>query len=272
MKKYHDADEAWLSFVEWFPDEFVVIVFGTTVFGAFVYWFIGVQMTLAELCMDRQRKLQPQTDLSPTQYRTAIRQVLVNQLLINPLLLAGYAWLMPKLNWHLTDRLPTLPTVLLQTVIFIAVEELLLYTLHRAMHVYRWAYTHFHAPHHAYTAPTPLTALATHPVDHVLLNAVPALVGPMVVRAHLVVVWMWLGVAQVSALEAHTGYDLSPFFGPPYRHDLHHSHGHVFYGAIGLLDKLFGTDKVQEGTDREVGKSVVAEKQEDVVPLKHAMV
>jgi fatty acid hydroxylase domain-containing protein 2 len=245
FKKFHNADAAWHQLVEEYSD-FNLVVVWTVAIGFVVYFGAAGILTLAERSLNRQRKLQPTVPvMTGREWWFAAGMVFVNLSVVNTSVMYAYWYTFPKItNWRADTPLPTLPRVLGELVIFIMADEIVLYALHRTFHHFRWLYHHFHEPHHIYTAPTAITAIAAHPVDHLVINLVPVLAGPILMRSHLVVLWMWQVVALLSALTSHIGFDMSPVFGPPEHHDYHHSHGHAFYGALGVMDHWFGTDKL----------------------------
>jgi sterol desaturase/sphingolipid hydroxylase (fatty acid hydroxylase superfamily) len=230
----------------------VVII--SPILAAVFYWVFAAAFTMAEHAVSRSRKIQPDVTVPPEEWRGAALRVLQNQVIVNVPVMYAY-WLgMPYLGWSVDRPLPTLLEALGQTVVFILIEECLLYGFHRGIHTIRVFYHLFHSQHHEYHAPTAVTSLAAHPIDHLFVNFLPALMGPIVMRAHLVTTWMWLLLSTMVALESHTGYDFSPIFVARYRHDYHHSHGHAFYGSLGLLDWLFGTNKMEVPAILESGK------------------
>lgn len=244
MKRHYDLDAAWFRFCKTVPSFYAVVII-SCMLAALFYWIAGAAFTLAEHGVSRSRKIQPDVSVTPEQWRGAVFRVLLNQLIINVPVMIGYWWLMPQLGWSYDMPLPTLPVIIGQTVVFILLEEVFLFSFHRGFHAVRPIYNLFHRQHHEYVAPTAMTALAAHPIDHLFVNFLPALSGPILMRSHLITTWLWLLLATMVALESHTGYDFSPFFNARLRHDYHHSHGHAFYGSLGFMDWIFGTDRVK---------------------------
>lgn len=54
--------------------------------------------------------------------------------------------------------------------------------------------------HHEFTAPCGVAAVYAHPVEHVLCNLTPLLLGPLLLGSHLLTTWLWL--ALVCAAQA----------------------------------------------------------------------
>lgn len=48
--------------------------------------------------------------------------------------------------------------------------------------------------HHEFTAPCGLAAVYAHPVEHLLCNLTPLLLGPLLLGSHLLTTWLWLAL------------------------------------------------------------------------------
>jgi len=134
-----------------------------------------------------------------------------------------------------------------QVVFFVYLDDFLYYWFHRGMHA-RWLYKRVHGWHHRIVTPWAITGHYMHPVEYVLTGSV-ALLGPLLVGAHVVVLWIWFAVRQWEAAEGHCGYDFpwSPtrlFAGSDgaRHHDWHHARVRGNYaGFFPIWDRAFGT-------------------------------
>jgi methylsterol monooxygenase/4-alpha-methyl-delta7-sterol-4alpha-methyl oxidase len=80
------------------------------------------------------------------------------------------------------------------------------------------------------------------------LTATLTLVGPMLLGAHIYVVWLWVILRQIEGADGHIGYDipwnpahLFPVYEGPVYHDFHHAKFKGNYaGFLPYLDKYLG--------------------------------
>lgn len=160
--------------------------------------------------------------------------------------LAVWPALQPWCAVH-TGPLPPLWVGALQLVFFIYLDDALYWLMHRAMHE-GWLYRRIHAVHHRIPTPFAATGHYMHPVEYVATGLL-MLVGPVIVGAHVVVVYAWVVLRQLEAAEGHCGYHLPvspwrwlPGAHGPEHHDFHHSRFHGNYsGFLGWLDGVAGT-------------------------------
>lgn len=115
-------------------------------------------------------------------------------------------------------------------------------------------YSRIHKIHHQFKAPIPLAATYAHPLEVFLANALPLAVGPILMKSHIFTTWLWFIVAILGTQFHHGGYRF--FFMPEYWmqpdfHDLHHAQFNVNFGLMGWLDKLHGTFRTLENTQKE---------------------
>jgi lathosterol oxidase len=133
----------------------------------------------------------------------------------------------------------TIASVLL----YFVVTDGVLYWAHRLLHR-RALFRLIHRVHHRWTSPTAFTAMAMHPLEFALYQAVmlvPLFFWP-IHAAGLVAVLVYL---NAIALLDHSGIGFGrkvPWQPPPRFHDDHHVHFHVNYGqTLGVWDRVFGT-------------------------------
>lgn len=142
--------------------------------------------------------------------------------------------------FRVQKELPSVVEVAVHFAIAVLLREVLFYYVHRLLHL-KFFYRHLHHVHHQFPAPIALAAVHSHPIDHMMQNALPIALPMIMLRAHFLTVVLFATVALLDAALAHSGYD---FFRVPAQvsmHDLHHMTSKGGYGVLGLMDWIHGT-------------------------------
>jgi methylsterol monooxygenase/4-alpha-methyl-delta7-sterol-4alpha-methyl oxidase len=150
------------------------------------------------------------------------------------------------------DTVPDFVTMCKHLLVCIVVEDFFFYWGHRTLH-HPLLYKRFHKKHHEFKTLSNMCIAAeyTHPVETVLGNVIPVLLGPMIVCPHLLVGSLWVVIRMLKTCDAHSGYAFawSPFglcmpLNPAERHDFHHEKGLGSYGSFFLIwDTVCRTDQ-----------------------------
>ncbi|HEV7731164.1 MAG TPA: sterol desaturase family protein [Candidatus Binatia bacterium] len=143
--------------------------------------------------------------------------------------------------------LPPWWVMALQVLFFFYLDDLLYYWSHRALHT-RWLYKRIHGWHHRIVTPWAITGNYMHPLE-LSVTATVALIGPLLLGAHVVTVWIWFVWRQWEAAEGHSGYDFPwtpshflPGNDGARHHDWHHAKVKGNYaGFTPIPDRLFST-------------------------------
>jgi len=215
--------------------------------GAFAV-FASVLTTIAavEPAWARRHRIQRRRPRAQDLVGPSIRTWLVN----NVWNVAAFALLWPALRLVSTVHAGPLPpvwTVAWQLLFFVYLDDFLYYWFHRSMHT-RWLYKRVHGWHHRIVTPWAVTGNYMHPLEYGLTGAV-ALVGPLLVGAHVVTLWLWFVFRQWEAAEGHCGYDFPwtpthvlPGNDGAVHHDVHHERVRGNYaGFLPIWDRVFGT-------------------------------
>lgn len=205
-----------------------------------------------ELCKPfHQWKIQPDKNnpLKRGKFLHCLKVVLFNQFFVN-IPVACLLYKAMQMNGNgvniAAETFPSFSTMLAQFVFFIVIEEIGFYYSHRLMHN-PTLYQMFHKKHHEWIAPIGMAAIYAHPVEHILCNLTPLVLGPYFLNAHIFTYWLWLTMAVATTINSHCGYHF-PFAPSPENHDFHHLAFNVNYGVLGVLDRLHGTDQLYAGT------------------------
>lgn len=122
---------------------------------------------------------------------------------------------------------------------------------HRLLHT-RWLYSWTHKIHHEFKNPIAISAIHVHPIEFVIGNVLPQMVGAAILgsRMHLASFFGLLFVRSWEGIDGHCGYSLSwsPFRLLPLQpegdyHDFHHEGNVGNYGSFTKIwDTVFGTN------------------------------
>ncbi|KAK2882202.1 fatty acid hydroxylase domain-containing protein 2 isoform X2 [Channa argus] len=219
---------------------------GTMLIPTLVFWVTNGLLLLVDTTgkpsfITRYRiQVDKNNPVDPVKLRQAVRCALFNQVFISgPMVVAAYY----IMNWRGDPTGPELPTfhwALTELAVFAILEEILFYYTHRLFH-HPNLYKHFHKQHHEWTAPIGVVSIYAHPLEHVISNTLPVIIGPVLLSSHLATTSFWYCLALVSTNISHCGYHL-PFLPSPEFHDFHHLKFNQCYGVFGFLDRLHGTD------------------------------
>lgn len=179
-------------------------------------------------------------------FRPGLTRWLVNNAILFALILLVWPLLRPLSGVH-AGPLPAWWVVVGQVLLFVYVDDLLYYGMHRAMH-HGWAWERIHRLHHRVVRPCAITGHYMHPVEFVL-TGILMLACPIVLGVHVVTLYVWIVVRQLEAAEGHSGYHVpfSPLSWIPGghgadHHDFHHTKVMGNYaGFLAWVDRAFGT-------------------------------
>ncbi|KAJ7357718.1 hypothetical protein OS493_023854 [Desmophyllum pertusum] len=220
-------------------DEFLLSFVGSNVVTFSVFWVFSALYLLVDLTgrpkWVLQYKIQDGSNqpLDLKKLMHAVKLVLFNQIVVGG---AFTLFLYPVHSWRgcsFTPELPSFHWVLFEIAIFTLVEEVCFYYSHRLFHHPR-LYRYIHKIHHEWTAPIGIVAIYAHPLEHLLSNMWPVILGPLVMGSHIATAWMWYSLALMTTINTHSGYHL-PFMPSPEAHDFHHLKFTQNFGVLGCV-------------------------------------
>jgi len=169
-----------------------------------------------------------------------------NFLLSVPLGLMAMYWLYDPPAQVTTDWTDSLnATMCLRLIAALVLEDALFYYVHRLLH-HSWLYKKCHYFHHQVIEPIAMSALYTHPLEHLLLNVSPALIVPWLVRLTGQWLYLWFFLVNWGSVSSHCGF--VQYLPGVQFHDDHHLYRTRNFGVLGLFDWLHGTASKGSGS------------------------
>jgi sterol desaturase/sphingolipid hydroxylase (fatty acid hydroxylase superfamily) len=237
------AGNLWGSLVRQVPEWFLIV--GVPWIGhALLYW----SATLAFHYVDTKNRpsfiaryrIQSGPKKRPP-IRRVLRNLLVNQLLLTPIMLLGMWALLRLRGWAPSPELPSLLTVLGELAGLGLVSVIWFYGSHRFLHR-PWWMKNVHQVHHEYRTTSAMASEYAHWFEFVAANFGTLACGVVLIAPSLATIYLYSLVAVSTILVHHSGYAL-PWASWSVHHDWHHFRYKECFGTLGYLDRLLGTDQ-----------------------------
>jgi len=218
-----------------------LLVAGLAIMSIF-FWGVGTLLTLPALLRVTTWKIQANRHTKLLMLFQSLPLIVFNFLLgvvIFPLV----PFLLPDSAFDFA-HLPTTAVLCRDITVWMVVEEVFFFYLHRLMHENKWLYQTVHKIHHKWHAPVALIAIYCHPVEHLLCNILPLLLGPLLCGSHIAASGIYLATGMIHTTAVHSGYWCCDDNG---MHDEHHAKLSVNFGIFGVMDTLYGTYRLPVG-------------------------
>jgi sterol desaturase/sphingolipid hydroxylase (fatty acid hydroxylase superfamily) len=217
------------------------------------FWGAGTLFALPAFWDVKEWKIQKPKSLDMRELFQSMPLIVLN-FTIGAVLIPLVFWaFLPESSYNLR-ALPSTMTLLRDIVVWMAVNEVLFFYIHRWFHVNKKMYKMVHKIHHKWTAPISYVAIYAHPLEHLLSNLMPLLMGMVLCGTHVLAAHVLIFISLVHTTVVHSGYWVCDDNG---MHDEHHKKFNVNYGVSGLMDKWYGTyqlsaDAVYDALGKEV--------------------
>lgn len=149
------------------------------------------------------------------------------------------------------EEVPTFLVYISQVFFLMMVEDTIFFWSHRTLHQ-PWLYPYIHKIHHEFYNSIVLTCEYAHPIEYILGNSLPSLIGCVLLggRLHLLSMLVFITLRMIETAEAHSGYDFPfsltkhlPFSCTPHYHNHHHMVNSGNYGSFFMMwDSICGTN------------------------------
>jgi len=151
------------------------------------------------------------------------------------------------------EELPSFKTFWIQLFFMLIMDDFMFYWSHRLLH-HKWLYPYIHKVHHESIETIALSAVGSHPIEHIISNFVSANLGIMLMpenSVHITTVMIFVSYLMFEGIDGHCGYEfpfspcrMIPWGGSSNYHNYHHLENIGNYGnQFVLWDSIFGTNK-----------------------------
>ena len=155
-------------------------------------------------------------------------------------------WPLARLAGVHDGPLPTIPVIILEIIAFFYVDDFLTFWVHKSMHR-GWLYRNVHSVHHRIKYPSAMDNSYFHWIEFFALMSTGQVL-PLMIGAHITVIWIWLTIRIWQSVVGHCGYtfpwDPVRIF-PLYEGGDYHYYHHIdasgnLSGIVPYLDRFWG--------------------------------
>lgn len=108
------------------------------------------------------------------------------------------------------EEFPSSIEIIFQIFFFMFWEDFTFYWSHRTLH-HKRIYPYIHKIHHEYNNPISISSEYAHPLEFLIGNLVPSMIGPKILntRVHLFTYLLWSTLRILETVDGHCGYEFS---------------------------------------------------------------
>lgn len=200
------------------------------------YWISSGIFALLDYSLDNKtlskHKIQSER-IDWIKYKKTAKKSFYNQILIT----IPTTYLTYPLWQYNSLEFPTLTEVIQDFIYNILILEVLFFTVHYLFHNPR--FYKYHKVHHEWIAPVACRANYAHPLEHLILNTLVPLAGPIITKSSVYFLYFWLVLSTFSITATHSGYNWNILHAE--KHDKHHQYFNKNYGIFGICDYICNT-------------------------------
>ena len=167
------------------------------------FWGFGLIFALPALFKVKSWKIQANKDLDFKLLLDSLPLIAFNfvlQVLVGlPIMIYG----LPESSYD-WRALPSTDVLARDVIIWLLVEEVCFFYVHKWLHENKKMYASVHKIHHTWTSPVSFVAIYCHPFEHLLSNVTPVLLGPILCSSHAAALAVFLAVGTIHTLIVHS--------------------------------------------------------------------
>lgn len=244
----------WATMVQTVP-WWVLVTFGCYVVHKLVFWPVALAFHYVDT-HDRPAFIARYRIQDGKPRKPALSKVLkvlaLNQVVLNPPLLALMAGVLALRGWQPSPELPSLGRLALEMTGMTLCSVGWFYSTHRFLHR-TWWMKRVHRIHHEFRTTSALASEYAHPFEYIFGNFWTLALGVVLLAPSLATIYLYTVVGMLQVLVHHGGYAV-PWMSWPMHHDWHHYKFSECFGTEIWLDRLLGTDTefraLQDGDKR----------------------
>lgn len=215
----------------------------TTVHNVFGFWGHLYFYFIDKYGIFEQYKLNPVQKPDPQLVKKAYTQYVIDSFFTLPIL---SVIIIPYLKTRMSSDLPSVIESIIHIVIGLLSTDFIFYCFHRSLHS-KYLYQYIHKQHHEFKIVSSISSEFSHFIES-LTNVLSVLIGPALMKSHLLIYVCLIVLRLWESQDAHCGYEF-PFYISPWvllrsnrMHEFHHSHNLGSYGMFFFWDYICGTN------------------------------